>query len=84
MEEIFTNTIITKAKALPSNSCQFSCKLLEALGVPVINYKRWGTKTQTRIQHGGRSTSACEENLVKKSNGNEGKCNFTYLDALKS
>ena len=45
----------------------------------------WGTKTQTRIQHGGRSsTSACEENLVKKSHGNEGKRNFTYLDTLKS
>ena len=52
---------------------------------PCGQLQTWGTKTQTRIQHGGRSsTSACEENLVKKSHGNEGKGNFTYLDTLKS
>ena len=60
---------------------------------PCGQLQTWGTKTQTKIQHGGRgrsstvnasSTSACEENLVKKSHGNEGKWNFTYLDTLKS
>ena len=56
--------------------------------VPSVFSFIWGRgwlKPRRENQHGGRSSaSACEENLVKKSHGNEGKCNLTHLWTLKS
>ena len=75
----------------------FGSQILE-ISTNIIKDKCWGTKPQphpqcllvcleTRLenQHGGRSsTSACEESLVKKSHGNEGKFNLTHLGTLQS
>ena len=75
-----------KGKSSSSNLQEIPADMIAGrIWDPCGQLQTWGTKTQTKIQHGGRSsTSACEENLVKKSHGNEGKGNFTYLDTLKS